>query len=100
MTQEQLVLLGGAILSLLMMYVPPLKSWYDKLESGYKQLFMLGILTVVVAGSFGLSCAGILESYVCSVAGAVDAVSLLVLAIMANQGVYKITSYLEPAERQ
>jgi hypothetical protein len=69
MTPEQVIAIGAAVISLLMEYIPPFSTWYEKLSPGYKRLFMAGLLFVIVAGAFGLSCAGLLAVFVCTLAG-------------------------------
>ena len=91
MTPESLALLSGVILSLSFSYVPGLRQWYDGLDSDRKRLVMLAALFVGAAGSFGLSCAGYASYFVCTTAGAVDAVSIFLLAMVANQATYLVT---------
>lgn len=87
-------LLAGALLSLLFAYVPGVKGWYEKIPPDYKQLVMLGSIFIVVAGRFGLSCLGKDTQFACSYDGGYEALKAFVLAIAANAGVYKATSYI------
>ena len=75
-------------------YIPGFKSWYEKLTAENKQLFMLGLLFVVVGGKFGLGCLGKDATFACTVDGAWNALVAYVLAIAANAGIYKATNYL------
>ena len=86
--------LAGTILSLLFAFVPGLKDWYAKQESGTKQLIMLVLLFVAVAGRFGLSCLGKDNAFVCDANGAYDALVAFVYAAIASAGVYKATNYI------
>jgi hypothetical protein len=98
MSQEQLILIAGAILSLVFSYFPGLKSWYDNLASSNKQLVMLGVLIVVAGGIFGLSCAGVLAqlwpdfAVTCDVASVYTLIQYILLALVSNQATYAITN--------
>ena len=90
MSVELISAIAGIILSLLMEFIPGFKAWYDKFDPQYKRLFMLGALFVVVAGAFGLSCAGLLAIFPCTVSGAWLAVQALIAAVVANQSVHLV----------
>ena len=94
MTPEQIICIAAAVLSLLFMYVPGLKGWYEKKSSETKQLIMLGLLLLTVAGVFGLGCAGQFDVFTCDIPGVWDAVFMFVMSIIVNQGVYKGLSYV------
>jgi hypothetical protein len=81
---------AATLLAVLFEYVPGLHKWYNALEDTKQRLVMLGLLFLVVAGGFGLSCANWLAAWPCTQAGVKDAVFALVLAIAANQGTYQI----------
>lgn len=87
-------MLAGVVVSLLFSFVPGFKEWFGKLTSEKKQLFMLGLLAVVVAARFGLSCAGRDQTFICSWDGAWMALEAFVAAVIANQGTYKATNYI------
>lgn len=95
MTSDTLVLLAGAVVSLLFSYVPGLNSWFDALQSEYKRLIMAGLMLVIGAGAYGLTCAGLGGDFVlvgsCDQSGAIEILRAWVLAIIANQGAYKIS---------
>ena len=91
MTPESLALLSGVILSLAFSYVPGLRQWYDGLTPDRKRLVMLAALFVAVAGTFALSCTGYGDQFACTTAGAYDAVSVFLLAMVANQATYLVT---------
>jgi len=86
--------IAAAVLSLLFGYVPGLKTWYESKTAEVKQLVMLGVLALTVAGAYGLSCAGQVSSFTCDTAGIWDAVWAFVIALTVNQGVYKGTQYI------
>ena len=90
MTPEQLIAIGAAVLSLLMEYIPPFSTWYEKLSPGYKRLFMAGLLFAVVGLAFGLSCASLIAVFACSLIGVWAAVQVWLLAIAINQGVHLV----------
>ncbi len=85
MTTEILVGLGAAGLSLLFEYFPGFDAWYEKLTKQYKRLFMAGVLFVIVAAIFGLSCAGVSAVFACTYAGAWVALQLWAGAVVVNQ---------------
>lgn len=95
MSAEQLIAIAGAILSLAFSYIPGVKSRYEPLSDEMKRLVMLGLLVLVVAGVFALSCSrfgtylGI--GVACDEPSLVGLVWSLVLAVMANQSTYLIT---------
>lgn len=95
MDADTLSMLAGAVLSLAFSYVPGLSSWYDPLAAEYKRLVMLGLLVLVAGAAFALACAGLAAdlglALTCDRQNAVGLVRALVLAIAANQGVFKLT---------
>ena len=90
MSPKELSAIAGVLLAILFEYVPKLHPWYNNLQDTQQRLVMLGCLFLVVAGSFGLSCAGWLNTWACTQAGAKDAVFAFVLALATNQGTYQI----------
>ena len=95
MSATELSLIAGATLSLLFSYVPGLKDWFAPLQPAHKQLIMLGLLVLVAGAVYGLACAGWGTAWgvavTCDQAGLQALVTSLLLAIVANQGVYSIT---------
>ncbi|MBW1994511.1 MAG: hypothetical protein JRI77_08680 [Deltaproteobacteria bacterium] len=99
MTPEILTAVASIVLSLLFSYVPGLNTWYAQLAKEFKQLAMLGLL-VVTGVTFGLACAGVLYdlfgmAVTCDQAGALGLVRALIFAIVANQGVYKLSPQVQ-----
>lgn len=91
MSVDQLATFAGVLLSLLMAYVPGLSDAYDKLDTTRKASVMGGLLLVVAAGTFALSCFNLVSlGIVCTQRGAVDLVWLYIQALIANQGTYLI----------
>lgn len=93
MTQEQLTSIAAILLSLVFAYVPGIKTWYDTKDAPIKALIMAGMLLVVVAGVFGLACAGFTFaalSVSCTKADALALVQLYILALVANQASYQL----------
>ncbi len=95
MSSETLILISGAVLSLLFSYVPSLNTWFAAKSPDIKRLIMAGMLLLVSVAVFGLSCAGLggeigiqLE---CSKEGVIGLVKTFILAIVANQGAYALT---------
>lgn len=90
MTPEGLVALLGAILSLVFAYFPWVKTWFENLPSVYKPLLNAGLLLLLVAVLFGLSCAGLVSYFACTTAGALAALELWFIALVGNQLAYQI----------
>lgn len=78
----------GILVSLLASYLPGFSDWFANLESTYKRLFMLAGGLVIVGGAFGLSCAGVLAYFACTLGGAVEAVKVFIAFMIANQATY------------
>lgn len=85
----------GVILSLVFSYVPGVEAWYKALEGTTKRLIMLGLLVLVTAAIFGVSCAGLGGDFgisvECSKAGVMGLLQVLFAAIIGNQAVFLIS---------
>lgn len=85
---------AGVILSVLFEYVPGFHQWYNGLAEETKKLIMLGVVTLVAAGVFGLSCAnsplvaGV--GVTCDRDGGWALVAAWIAAITANQSAHRI----------
>ena len=90
MTVETVVGIASVILAVVFQYVPWLKDKYGDLADNYQKLIMLGLLVLVVAGAYGLSCFKLGDYFTCDNEGMLKAAKLLLAAIMANQSVFKI----------
>lgn len=91
LTPEILSSLAGVILSLLFSYIPGLNVKFAALCAETKRLIMAGLLLLISAGIFGLSCGGILSAVTCDQAGILRLVWMFVMAVVANQSTYQIT---------
>jgi len=95
MSADVLILTAGALLSLAFSYIPGLAPRFDVLEPTIKRLIMLGLLLLVSAVSFGLSCAGWGAAWgislTCDQDGLQGLIAQFILAIIANQSVYAIS---------
>ena len=103
MTSETLILISGAVLSLLFSYVPSLNTWFAAKSPDIKRLIMAGMLLLVSAVIFGLSCAGLgseigiqLE---CSKEGVIGLIKIFIMAVVANQGAYALTVQTSEVKR-
>ncbi len=95
MTIETLSLAAGALLSLLFAYVPGVKGWFDAKDSTVKRAIMAGALLVVAIVIFAAGCVGLQipgSTIECSTQGAWTLVQVFLLALVANQSMYSITS--------
>ena len=102
MSAETLALTGGALLSLLFGYVPGFKNWFGAKEPVIQRLIMAVSLLVVSALTFGAGCANLqLPGVVitCDTPGLWALFQIFLLALVANQGMYSITS-ASSAERK
>jgi len=95
MTEIQLSTIVGILLSLIFSYVPGLSTWYDARPTDIKRMIMGGLLIVTTVAIFGLTCTGMGPDLgltaVCSKSGALDLLSLLVAALVANQSAFLVT---------
>ena len=89
-TPEMFAILSAALIAVIFERFQWLKDEFDKLSPEGKQLAMFVFMAVLVYGAFGLSCAGKLVAFPCTGAGALDALLVLVFAIAANQGAFKL----------
>jgi len=84
--------LVGVVVSLVFSYFPAVSEWFAQLEGNEKRLLQLGVAFVVTGAIFGLGCAAVIDSgFACDWAGALDAVSLLLSFLIANQTAYSLT---------
>ena len=90
MSVELISAIAGILISLILEFVPGVEAWYHKFAPQQKRLVMLVALFVVVGSAFGLSCAGLLAIFVCTGAGAWEAVMAFIAALVANQSVHLI----------
>lgn len=93
-TPDVFVGVSAALLAAAFDRFPWLKEQWDKLSPGHKQLLMAIFLAVLVWGAFGLSCAGIMGAFPCTVSGALNALYVMVIAIGINQGTHLLTRKL------
>lgn len=96
MDEIQLAAIAGLIISLAFSLIPGLKTWYDAKAPTDKQAIMGGVLVVVAAAIFGISCTSFgasigLGGVECSIKGAWGFLQILIAALVANQGTYLIT---------
>ncbi len=95
MTIETLSLAAGTLLSLFFAYVPGVKDWFDARDGTIKRLIMASALLVVSLLVFAAGCANLQIPGVqiaCNTEGAWLLVQVFLLALVANQGTYQITS--------
>lgn len=95
MSVESLALIAGGVLSLLFSYIPGLNASFAGLGSEVKRLIMAGLLFLVAAVIYGLSCAGVGASFAvsvpCTQEGLLGLINVFVLAVIANQSAFAIT---------
>jgi len=85
----------GVVLSLIFSYVPGVARVWEGLSGESKRLVMFMMLLATAGCVYGLACAGIAPALglqvSCDMTGAIDLISILIAALVANQGIYKIT---------
>ena len=92
MSAEQLGLVAGALLSLVLSYVPGLAPKYKALAGDQNRLIMAGLLLIVAVGAFGAACGNLVESTVtCDQEGALGLVTVFIYALVANQTTFTIS---------
>lgn len=99
MSAELLASLAGVVLSLLFSYIPKLSEWFAVLDGVYKRLIMAGLIFIVAAGTFGLSCAGVINAVTCNQPGAIGLVTAFLAALIANQSTYTISPATKSVQR-
>lgn len=79
--------IAGAAISLLAQLIPGFKDWFDNLGAQNEALVMLAVLAGVVGLVFGAGCFWLLATaiFVCSAAGAGQALLFLISLIIGNQ---------------
>lgn len=89
-TAELLAAIFGGVLSLVFNYFPVLNTWYAAKSKEFKSLVMLCLMLVITSVVFGLGCASILpvQDFSCTQQTAYQFISILLAAIIANQGVF------------
>ncbi len=92
-----LAMVAGVILSLALAYIKPFKKWYEPKSNEEKVAWMGGFLFLAALAVFGLSCGNIWLVVACSKQGAIDLLSALLFALMANQGTF--TFAVKPFKR-
>jgi hypothetical protein len=90
MTPEQLVVLLGAVLSLVFAYFPWVKDWFEGLDSVWKPLLNAGLLLALALALVGLGCLNVVDYFECSTAGLMEAVILWLYALTANLVTYVV----------
>lgn len=100
MTDSQLSLFAGALLSLAFSYVPGLKDWFEQKDATTKRLVMalalLLIAIVIFAGACGKLLGTLPFTMTCDQNGAVALATNFVLALIANQATFTITPQRKP----
>ena len=91
MSDDLLASIAAIVLSLAFSYIPGLSDWFDPLPATKKQAIMGVLLVLVASGVFGLSCGGIVSTVTCDKQGALGLLQVLITALVANQGVYRLT---------
>jgi hypothetical protein len=95
MSANTLSLIAGAVLSLAFSYIPGLRADFDAIDPTEKRLVMLGLLLVTAISVQVMACLGWAAEWgvdlACNRAGLAGLIEQLVIAIIANQGVYAIS---------
>jgi hypothetical protein len=92
MSAETLSLIAGAFLSLCFSYIPGISERFDALTPTEKRLVMLGTLILMAVSAYGLACLGWGRDWgitlTCNRVGLSELKAKLIIAIVANQGIY------------
>lgn len=93
--------IAGLVLSLALSYLPMFGTWFNAQDSTTKVQINGGLLVVVAAAIFGLSCAGLAAQLnlqiTCDQAGAITLFGYLLTALIANQTGY--IAFVKPFKR-
>lgn len=91
-TPEWLLVVGAAVLSLLMKYIPGVNTWYVAKSKEFQQGFMALLILAGTIVVFVGTCYGLVNSnLVCTAQGGVNALMIYVLALASNQGIYGVS---------
>lgn len=101
LNSEFVVSAAGAVIALLFAYFPALNTWYAGQKTEIKSLIMIGLMFAVAFGVWGAGCAGWLDSGIaCTAASIPDLIKLVILAVVANQGVYQIAPQVKAVQHE
>lgn len=89
-TPEYFAGFAGAVISLVFEYFPGLRDEFDQLSDDMQRIVMIGIVFLSVAIAFAMSCLAVIAAFACTSAGALDALWIFILAVIANQGAFLI----------
>ena len=96
LTPELLGAIAGIVLSLLFSYIPGLSTKFASLKPEIKRLIMAGLIVVSSGIVFAAGCAGWIETnIVCDRGGAIQLLSIVISALIANQSTYAISPQTE-----
>jgi hypothetical protein len=100
MTADKLIMIAGAVMSLIFSYFPFLNTWYGGKSKEVQQLIMIAVLAITSAGVFGITCFGLadwlgLGGLACDLNGLIALVVLFFEAVIANQSTYALTLKLQ-----
>lgn len=87
LTPAIVMAIAGGLLSVAMEYLPWVAKGYNSLEDDYQRLVMLGLIAAVTFGAYGLSCAGVIDVFLCTLTGFWNAVGLFIATLIGNQSV-------------
>jgi hypothetical protein len=90
LTPTFIMALIGSVIAVVFEYLPGLEQAYGKLEDDKQRLVMLGVILLVVAGAYALSCAGVLAYFPCTQPGLLSAGELFLATLVANQATHRI----------
>ncbi len=95
MTSDTILLIAGAVLSLVFSYVPGLNVKFAALKPEYKRGIMAGLCLLVAAAVFGIACAGYGGNFnievTCDQIGLIGLIQSFIVAVIANQGAYALS---------
>lgn len=87
---------AGALASMLFQWFPEVQEWYDKYSPGQKAGIMAGLMLLVSAALYGLSCSGWLNGLIpgltitCDQEGLQLMIRAFIFAVFGNQTTYQM----------
>ena len=88
MSAELLSAVAGGVLSLIMSYVPGVKTWWDGLTGQYRRTVMGVLILAAAGGAYWGACAGYWQG---ECGNWQMYLQMALAALVTNQSVYKIT---------
>ena len=96
-TPELLLLVWGALQSLILEYLPYIAPWYHKQDAQWKRLIQAIGLIIVSVLVVVLACYDVVGGIGCNRGGVIEVITVFILALMSNQSTHLVFKKNKPA---